>query len=126
MPELQWAVDGPPIGLWGTFLGSFDGLMQDRLSIRPDGTGFLYSRSPMRGEETLPILWRHPEAGLLEVAAMYPFDDPLEEPQFETVRYRAAVREADVGGSTPVLENCDDDVFWGLVGPIALVSRTPQ
>ena len=124
--DLKWAVDGPPIGVWLTANGTFDNMMQDRLSLRADGTGYLYSRSALRGEETLSLVWRQSEPGVLKVDIFFPDDDPDRPYEWESVRYVAAMRENDVGGAVPVLKNVDEDVFWTLVGPIALASRTPD
>ena len=124
--DLKWAIEGPPIGAWMTSNGTFDNMMQDRLSLRPDGTGSLYSRSVLRGEETIPIIWEHVEAGVMRIDMLFPDDDPDREVDWETVRYRAAMVTNDVGGDVPVLKNLDDLVFWTLVGPIELVSRTPD
>ena len=124
--DLKWAVDEPPIGVWATSNGTFDTMMQDRLSFRPDGTGYLYSRSVLRGEETFPVMWEQVEPGVLKIDMLFPDDDPNRPNDWETVRYTASMKANDVGGSVPVLKNVDEDVFWTLVGPIELRSRTPD
>ncbi|MEM7045089.1 MAG: hypothetical protein AAF543_19950 [Pseudomonadota bacterium] len=124
--DLNWAVEGPPIGVWVTSNGTFDNMMQDRLSLRPDGTGYLYSRSVLRGEETFPVMWQQHEPGVLKIDMLFPDDDPERPNEWETVRYVAAMKANDVGGSVPVLKNADADIFWTLVGPIELRSKTPD
>lgn len=124
--DLKWAVEGPPIGVWRTANGTFDTMMQDRLSLRADGTGYLHSRSVLQGEETFSLVWRQIEPGVLKVDMFFPDDDPERPNEWETVCYVAAMKENDVGGAVPVLKNADGHVFWTLVGPIALASRTPD
>jgi len=124
--DLKWAVDGPPIGIWQTFNGTFDIMMQDRLSLRHGGTGYLCSRSVLQGEEIFSILWRQTEPGVLKLDMFFPDDDPERPNVWETVRYVATTTERDVGGVVPVLRNVDEDVFWTLVGPIVLASGTPD
>jgi hypothetical protein len=127
--DLGWAVEGPPVGIWSTELGTAGVLMSDTLCLRHDGTGYLSSASVLRGEETYPLRWRHEGPGVLRIAVRLPGDDPLiDDPhatEWETVRYAAAVAVTDVG-SRPVLRNVDDDSFWSLAGPVALISTTPD
>jgi hypothetical protein len=122
--DLAWAVEGPPIGIWATAGGTADMLMHDRLSLRPDGTGHLRSTSVMRGEETYPVMWWHEGPGVLKITMLLPGDDPNAPPEWETVRYAAALASNDLTTAAPVLKNTDDDVFWTLTGPVALASRT--
>ncbi|MBK6687112.1 MAG: hypothetical protein IPG45_21770 [Deltaproteobacteria bacterium] len=124
--DLTWAVEGAPIGTWTTSRGTFDAMMQDVLTLAVDGTGWLRTRSAMRGIQLFPVMWRHPEPGVLELAMLFPDDDPKEPPFFETVRYTAVTVEHDVGLPRGVLQNTDDDVFWNLAGPIVLSSRVPK
>jgi hypothetical protein len=74
--DLEWAVEGPPVGMWLTALGSFDLLMQDTLWLAPDGTGYLQRRSVMSGGETFPVLWKQPRSGTLAIVMLFPEDDP--------------------------------------------------
>jgi hypothetical protein len=126
--DLEWAVEGPPIGLWRTAHGSFDMMMQDALWLAPDGTGYLRCHSAMRDEETVPVRWKHLEKGTLAIDMVLPDDDPTDEPDWETVRYRSTVINVDAGGAAiRVLCNVSRDErlgqqFWNLVGPIAFVS----
>lgn len=124
--DLDWAVDGPPIGTWTTSNGTFDAMMQDTLTLAADGTGWVKTSSMMRGEELLPVMWKQPEPGVLKLAMLFPDDDPEEAPHFETVRYSAVTVAHDVGNERVVLRNDDDDVFWSLAGPVVLASRTPR
>lgn len=124
--DLDWAIEGPPIGVWVTSSGTFSNMMKDRLSLRPDGTGYLRSHSVLRGEETFPVIWQHVEPGVIKIDMFFPDDDPKREAEWETVRYAAAMKANDIGRDVPVLKNVDDDTFWSLVDPIELVSRTPD
>ncbi len=124
--DLAWAVEGPPIGIWATSNGTFNNMMQDQLTLRPDGTGHLNSRSVLRGEEYFPVMWQQVEPGVVKIDMLFPDDDPQRDNDWETVRYGATIKTNDVGGSVPVLKNVDDDVFWTLIGPIELRSRTPD
>ena len=124
--ELDWAVNGPPVGTWTTSNGTFDAMMQDTLTIAADGTGWLRTRSPMRGVELFPLMWKQPSPGVLKLAMLFPDDNPTEALQYETVRYTAVEVSHDVGYDCVVLQNYDDDVFWNLVGPVSLESRVPR
>lgn len=124
--ELRWAVEGPPIGTWTTSRGTFDAMMQDELTLAADGTGWLRTRSVMRGSQLLPVMWQHPGPGVLKLAMLFPEDDPKAPPFFETVRYTAVTVQQDVGRPRVVLQNTDDDVFWNLAGPLALSARVPK
>lgn len=124
--NLDWAVDGAPIGTWTTSTGTFDAMMSDTLTLAADGTGWLRTRSAMRGTELFPVMWRHPEPGVLKLAMLFPDDDPNEAPHFDTVRYGAFSTEHDIGGEHTVLKNQDGEGFWDLVGPIVLSSRVPK
>ncbi len=123
--DLEWAVTGPPVGTWTTSNGTFDGMMQDTLTLAHDGTGWLLSHSAMQGTQLLPVMWRHPEPGCIELTALRPDDDPQEDPFYERIRYAPRVVEFDVGRPQVVLQNTDDEVFCCLAGPIALRSRVP-
>lgn len=124
--DLDWAVQGPPIGTWTTNNGTFDTVMHDTLTMAKDGTGWLQSHSPMRGQELFPVMWKQSGPGVLKLAILLPDDNPREEPFYETVRYSAVVVTRDVGKEGFVLQNSDDEVFWNLAGPIALSSRIPR
>ncbi|MES9830603.1 MAG: hypothetical protein ABW139_00020 [Candidatus Thiodiazotropha sp. DIVDIV] len=124
--DLDWAVSGPPVGTWTTSNGTFDGVMLDTLTIAADGTGWLKTFSPMRGAELFPLMWIQASPGVLKLALLFPDDDPTEAPQYETVRYNAVEVSRDVGNTSVVLQNDDDDVFWNLVGPVSLESRVPR
>lgn len=124
--SLDWAVTGPPIGTWTTVVGTFDTVMQDTLTLAGDGTGWLLTRSPLRGAELFPVMWRHPGPGRLDIATLEPDDDPTEAPLYEAVHYAAREVESDVGLARPVLCNQDGDTFWTLVGPLELTDPTPQ
>src|SRR5262252_2966115 len=57
--DLRWAVDGPPIGVWTTVLGTADILMRDTLWLLSDGAGYLHSQSALHGTESFPVMWKH-------------------------------------------------------------------
>lgn len=124
--DLTWAVDGAPIGLWVTARGTADALMQDILCLFADGTGYLESRSGLRGEENFPVMWRHVEPGQIQLAMLLPEDDSLAEPEWETVRYASVIRTTDTGDELRVLQNTTDDAFWTLSGPIAFQSEVAR
>jgi hypothetical protein len=107
-------------------MGTGNSLMQDTLCLRPDGTGYVKNASVLRGEETLPVLWRHETPGQLNLATLLPDEDP-EDPEllWEHIRYCAAVIATDVG-PIEALKNIENDVFGLLVGPITLLSRVPD
>jgi hypothetical protein len=123
--DLAWAVDGPPVGVWTTSLGTADAVLQDVLCLLPNGTGFLQTRSALRGIERFPVMWKHPQAGALELAMLLPGDDPNEEPEWEPVRYASAEVEDDTGGRLLVLRNTATDGFWSLAGPVKFLSAPP-
>ncbi len=124
--DLAWAVEGAPIGTWTTSNGTFDSMMQDTLTLAKDGTGWLRTRSAMRGVELMPVMWRHSAPGVIKLALLLPGEDPNEPPDFETIRYGAVTMKHDIGNEKVVLKNDDDDVFWNLAGPVVLTSRTPR
>jgi hypothetical protein len=124
---LLWAVDGPPVGVWQTFLGTADALMQDTLWLAPDGTGYLKHYSTMSGEEILPVMWQQPRKGILTMTMLLPGEDPNSEPEWDTFKYRCLVIRADSGGEeVPVLCNETGDQFWDLVGPISYIAPNPR
>lgn len=122
--DLSWAVEGPPLGLWVTNKGTADQLMRDSLYMAPNGTGFVRTQSLLRGEETLPIMWRHRGPGLLSIAQLLPEDDPEADPEWEKVRYTDAATSNDVADNIRVLKNIDNDTFWTLTGPVSFLSKT--
>ena len=125
--DLRWAVDGPPIGIWTTVQGTFDVIMQDTLWLLSDGTGYLQSRSALRGTERFPVKWKQVQPGTLLMAILYPGDDLNADTEWETVLYCNAVTRIDAGGAhVPVLRNIDDNRFWNLVGPIGFASPVPS
>ena len=120
-----WAVDGPPLGVWRTELGSASALMGDVLTLVPDGTGSLASRSALHGEERVPIVWRHRGPGHLELVAFLPDETPerMDDDMWEPVRYVAAWLESDTGTRSPILRSVDRESFWTLSGPVQLAGR---
>lgn len=122
--ELVWAVDGPPVGVWKTSSGTAEAVMQDQLDLRADGTGYLHKYSALTGHQDIPVMWRQVDPGVVKFAMLLPGDDPNDEPFWETVRYKAAMKANDVGRDVPVLQNIDDETFWNLAAPVELVSRT--
>jgi hypothetical protein len=115
-------VDEPPVGIWSTTLGTADALMQDVLCLQPDGTGYLRSESAMHGIEEFPIMWKHVQAGRLQITTLMPGDDPQAEPLWETIHYCWDEIENDTGERVHVLRNTADDHFWTLPGPVRFVS----
>ncbi len=120
--DLNWAVDGPPAGIWSTTLGTADALMQDVLCLMPNGTGYLRSQSAMHGVEEVAIMWKHIHAGRLRIATLLPDDEPGDEPLWETIHYDWAEIENDTGERVAVLRNTSDDCFWTLPGPVRFIS----
>ena len=114
--DLSWAVDTPPIGIWATACGTFGVMMSDTLCFSADGTGYLLSRSVMRGEERLEFRWKHAGPGHLEIAVVH----PEEELDWEPVHYCRAVVTNDTG-SEEVLRNVSGEDFWYLLGPVTYV-----
>jgi hypothetical protein len=125
--DLHWAVDGPPLGIWATVTGTADVVMQETLELLPGGTGFLESRSVLRGVERLSVMWTYVAPGLLSLAVLYPEDHPDDEPLWQSVRYGCAVMRIDAGGAeVAVLRNVDDAAFWNLSGPIGFLGPGPS
>jgi hypothetical protein len=125
--DLHWAVDGPPLGIWATVTGTADLVMQETLGLLPDGTGFLETRSALRGVERFPLMWKYVEPGKLAFSVLYPEDDPADEPLWQDVRYACATVRIDAGGAeVAVLRNADDAQFWNLSGPIGFVGPVPS
>lgn len=120
--DLSWAVNGPPLGVWTTALGTAEVLIRDVLTLLPNGTGFLESRSALRGVERFPVMWKHLQPGKLELARLLPEDDPMAEPEWEPVHYCLANVEDDFGRRSQVLRNIANDVFWVLAGPVKFLS----
>jgi hypothetical protein len=118
LADLGWAVAGPPVGVWLTSNGTFDNVMWDRLTVRPDGTGQLDSWSAMHGLDEHRLFWRQTEFGVLQIDIRFDGDEPDRPPDWETVRYVAATAQRDVGGPVRVLKNIAGSKFWTLVGPI--------
>ena len=125
--DLHWAVDGPPLGIWATVTGTADVVMHETLELLPGGTGFLESRSVLRGVERLSVMWTHvaPGAAVARGAvSRRPSDD---EPLWQSVRYGCAVMRIDAGGAeVAVLRNVDDAAFWNLSGPIGFLGPGPS
>lgn len=117
-----WAVNGPPLGVWQTDLGTASALMRDAFTMRSDGTGELREVSMMQGERVSPFIWQHSDPGVLCIQASYG-GEPVENDEWETIRYCADWSETDVGSACPVLRNLDSDRFWILVGSVQLVKR---
>lgn len=124
--DLKWAVDGPPIGVWTTSLGTADVLMSDVLTLLPNGTGFLESRSALHGVERFPVMWKHRQPGRLELARLLPEDDPMAEPEWEPVHYGLAEINDDFGRRCQVLRNMAGEVFWVLAGPVKFQAVSPS
>jgi hypothetical protein len=131
--NLDWAVNGPPAGVWITELGTANCLMLDTLRLHADGTGELTNWSAMRGEEHISLLWRYIGPGELQINAKYPdmdttlgnADADVDAPNWETVRYAAGFRSNDVAQNFPALHNTNaaTERFWNLCGPVVFASR---
>ena len=121
-----WAVDGPPLGVWRTALGSASALVGDVLTLTMDGTGTLESSGALRGEERLPLLWRHLKSGHLELVTLLPGEsaERVDDDMWEPVRYGADWLETDAGPRSPILRNLDRETFWTLSGPVQLAGRS--
>ena len=126
MTELHpydWAVTGPPIGIWTSAVGSFSVMMEDTLTISADGMGSLHTHSVFRGDETIDLVWRHLSPGVMQIVTL---DDGLlpsaiTEDMWDQVKYIADWHTSDVGGRQPVLKNKHYDDFWTLTGAMRLV-----
>lgn len=118
LADLDWAVAGPPVGVWLTANGTFENVMGNELTLRPDGTGQLNSWSALFGPDEHHFLWRHVEFGVLQIHMHFDDDEPDQPLDWETVRYFAATAQRDAGGPVRVLKNITDPNFWILSGPI--------
>jgi hypothetical protein len=85
--DLAWAIAGPPLGLWRTFNGTIDSMMQDTLCVRADRTGYVQGRSVTRGTEYISLVWRQFQPGVIEFALQWVEQDVIAALSWETVRY---------------------------------------
>lgn len=122
----DWAVTGPPLGIWRTALGSASLLMADTLTIAADGTGTLDLRSAFRGNESVGLVWRHLSPGVMQIVPMYDGLQPaaITEDLWEPVNYVAAWQQTDSADREPILKNQHRDNFWTLTGAMQLVARS--
>ena len=128
----DWAVSGPPIGVWGTAEGSFSNVMATVLTLLPDGTGRVADQSAMFGERVLPLLWRFERPGELRIYTLSGSDDDRPEiaDDWDVFRYRADWRQFDIGEG-PVLVNDGTTGwyprtgFWTLDAPVQLIAPAP-
>lgn len=125
----DWAVQGPPVGVWRTAEGSFSAVAASVLTLRPDGTGTVEHVSPLSGDRLMHLLWRFREPGRLELFQSEHADAlPREDGDWDVVPYKADWRRWDVGAG-PVLVNDGTqgwfpaDGFWTLLAPVHLVGR---
>lgn len=124
----RWAVDGPPLGTWRTFEGTFSNVMSTQISFLADGTGTVEYRSGFSNED-VPIRWRHLGPGELWIANVDDEGEALDPAEHGDVfRYAVGHQQSDAG-SSPVLMNEADGAgwipaggFWTFAGPVALVS----
>ena len=125
----QWAIDGPPLGTWRTFEGTFSNVMATELTFRSDGTGTVLRSSAIGGGEETPLRWQQPEPGQLWIGLVFEdgeAPDPAEDG--DLFRYTASHAVSDAG-SSPVLINHGDEPdgwipaggFWTLDAPVSLV-----
>lgn len=126
MTELHpydWAVTGPPIGIWTSAVGSFSVMMEDTLTISADGMGSLHTHSVFRGDETIVLVWRHLSPGVMRIVPLYDglLPSDITEDMWEPIRYISDWHTSDVGGRQPVLKNKHRDGFWTLTGAMRLV-----
>ena len=116
----EWAYNCPPVGRWQTSLGTGSQIIGEVLTLTKNGTGELFSFSPMTGRETLPIIWRFVSPGKMQLTIYYEeFHEDYKnlDEVMETVSYRLDWIVTDIG-KVPVLVNTDDNNFWTLSGPI--------
>lgn len=128
----QWAVDGPPVGVWRTAQGSFDNVSIAELTLRPDGTGLEEHFGSMLEGQPLSLLWRWERPGELRIFPIFEDGErPERDSDWDVFRYRADWRVFDIGEG-PILINegrRPDDVlipaggFWNLFAPVWLVGR---
>jgi len=121
----DWAVSGPPLGVWRSVLGSASVLMADTLTIKPDGTGSLDLRSTFRGDESVNLVWRHLSPGVMQIVPLYDGLHPaaITEDLWEPINYMADWQQTDSADREPVLKNQHRDDFWTLTGALQLVAR---
>lgn len=127
----QWAVDGPPLGTWRTFQGTFSNVMGAELTFGADGSGTVRRWSGMLGEDETPMLWRHLGSGELWVCLVFDDEDPADlDPDEAGERFRyEAQHQATDAGTSPVLMNHESEPdgwipaggFWTLDGPVYFV-----
>jgi hypothetical protein len=130
--SLAWAVDGPPIGVWRTELGTADVLMSDTICFLPDGAGYWLQHSALSGADVFGILWKHVEPGVLGLEWLFEAesedeDEDGDEITFGRVRYRAATVQTDASAGVHILRDVDGEKFWWLAGPIGYAGPpTPE
>ena len=117
----DWAVDGPPIGEWKTEDGSFSAMMGSVLTINKDGTGLLYEYSPMQGEHSWDLVWRHVGRGHMQIIQFWDNENEsaIADDRWENVHYTATWIESDVRRS-PVLKNLKTEGFWNVLSAMSL------
>ena len=54
----QWAVDGPPIGVWRTNSGKATATDVECANYLPNGVASLVEHSSLFADETISLLWR--------------------------------------------------------------------
>ena len=132
----QWAVDGPPFGIWQTAGGSFDVVQKSRIAFNPNGTGEIIDGNAFGFDVPRTFEWIHKSAGVLSV---FVFDSEISnsenanersnEINWESIDYTTDIIETDVG-TIPVLWDVNPSfpdsfpvAFWYTNNPITLVSR---
>lgn len=128
----QWAVDGPPIGVWKTNSGSATFLMSSVLTISPNGVGTRVDHSRLFADFTTSLFWRMLVPGelqLFESDEDYP--RPVYDNDWSVFRYRADWKVYDIGAG-PVLINdgieeeggiFPKNGFWMFDSPVELIGR---
>ena len=130
----HWAVEGPPIGTWRTFEGTFSNVMANEITFESNGTGSVVQTSGLGGAEASPIRWRQVGEGVLWIS--HDIDGDIDEGDTDegdtdngdTFYYVASHRRSDAG-SSPVLMNAPSEPdgwipaggFWIFPGPVRLV-----
>jgi len=121
----DWAVAGPPIGVWGSAVGTFAIVMSDTLTIREDGAGVLESQSVLNGAESISLAWKHSSPGVMQIALLYDgiLPSDISEDMWEPINYIADWQASDVSDREPVLKNKHHEDFWTLTNAIQLIAR---
>ncbi len=125
--SVEWAVKGPPVGVWKTCQGTFDAVMPSVLFFNPDGTGWIESSSFLSGPDRTAFKWTFYAEGRLGMELVFDGDDfddtesnADDKPYFE---YVADIVEIDIAGAQVcILRNKVHSGFWMLDAPISLVS----